>query len=366
MFHYIPALRFKMGEYTAVGKLQTVFGHAFTPRFIIPPPNECDPEEQRAPSTDEIATVTGDRICRHYPLNAGYIDPQFVSDSLGDDGLCRLLTIVQRGNPNLIPILSVKKTSIKGMQRFVRKNVPKIGLRLTFDDFDIAAAIESIRALYCRPEDCALFIDFVGAELDPIIATDTVAGILDHVAQSARWWKIIYQASNYPDKNPAKDGETVFIPRHEWDVFFAAVRETRLTSDLLSYGDFGADSSNVSFYTKPVGVPPIRHLRYTTPKAIMVARGLPTGSCLEAMQDVSKRIVESGSFYGRGHCYADDHIFKLAQGQITVPGNPSNWREWNTAHHLATVIRSLGAKENVNFTEFPFDNSKQLLLPEYY
>lgn len=70
------------------------------------------------------------------------------------------------------------------------------------------------------------------------------------------------------------------------------------------------------------------------------------------MKSVCERVLDSGAFAGQGYSYADDMIWRVAKG-LSTAGSPSMWREWNMAHHLAQVVRDLGAMSGIKFANGP-------------
>ncbi len=104
MFHYHPGLRFKLGEYTAVGRLPSDIKKFIEPRFILPPLTETDPALGRLPTVDEIAVLTGDRVGKHWSFGRGFLDTNYIAPDLGDKGLLRLFSTVWSRNPNVVPV----------------------------------------------------------------------------------------------------------------------------------------------------------------------------------------------------------------------------------------------------------------------
>ena len=79
-------------------------------------------------------------------------------------------------------------------------------------------------------------------------------------------------------------------------------------------------------------------------------RGKENGTDSEVMVDVFRRVLRSGHFAGQAFSYADDEIWRRARG-IGSCGNAPMWREWNTAHHIARVVRDLGAISGRSFED---------------
>ncbi|WP_429923195.1 beta family protein [Agrobacterium vitis] len=352
MLPYHPALRFKQGEYLATARISRDLQRHIQPRFILAPPKERDPEKGKPLTEEEIATITGERIAKHWPLFPAYLDAQYVAPFIGDAGLKELFRIAQRRNEQLAVVASVKDLLNPIFRNFLRRNVPRIGIYLPYEDIDTDLLLKAVEAVGCKPSDCVLFVDFTKAPLSVEGVSGSVAGVFDTLGGAAQWARIIFQGSSFPTKNPAENDKQVSIPRYEWEVFQAAMKECSVSPELIGYGDFGADHGEIKFRRKGGGSPPIRHIRYTGKKETIVFRGKDTGKQGDAMKVVCERVLNSGEFAGQGYSYADDMIWRVAKG-ISTAGTPSMWREWNMAHHLAQVVKDLGAMSDLKFASGP-------------
>lgn len=350
MLPYYPGLRFKKGEYTAAGKLPADVQHFVEPRFVLPSLTEFDPALERTPSADEIAHLTGDRVGKYWPIRRAFLDTHFIARDLGDVGLLRLFRTVWGRNPRIVPVARLKDLVNPLFRNLWCDGPTKLAILVDYENSDQKVIAEALKIAGLEASDCIIFVDFTGAPLDPKIATGSVSGVLERVGEVGLWQRVVFQASNFPEKNPAAAGKTEHIPRHEWDVFHAALKECDIPLERLAYGDFGADHGKMAFPRKKSGGGRAhRQLRYATAKNTLIVRGSDTGNDAVVMADVCKRIVDSEHFAGREFSDADDRIYCLAKGIITGPGTASNWREWNMLHHMMRVIRDLGTLAGVEF-----------------
>ncbi|MBX5272618.1 hypothetical protein HJB99_28820 [Rhizobium sp. NLR17b] len=358
MLPYHPALRFKQGEYLATSRIARDVQRHIQPRFILSPPKERDSEKGKPLTEEEIATLTGERIAKHWPLYPAYLDAQYVAPFLNDEGLKTLFRIAQRKNEQLAVVASVQNLHNPIYREFLRASTPRIAVYLPYEGIDIDALLKGVEALGCEPKDCALFVDFTKAPLSMEGVSGSVAGVFDTLGSAAQWARIIFQASSFPSKNPAETDGKCEIPRHEWNVFLAALKECSVEPSVIGYGDFGADNGEIRFKRKGGGSAPIRHLRYTGKRVTIVIRGKETGKQSDVMKTVCERVLSSGHFAGQSYSYADDMIWRVAKG-LSNAGTPSMWREWNMAHHLSRVVKDLGALSEVSFAEGPVSRTVQ-------
>jgi hypothetical protein len=350
MLPYYPGLRFKQGEYFALGKLPRDMRRHIEPRFIVPPPKDFDPELERVPTLGEIAHLTGDRIGKHWPLHRAFLDTRFIAADLGDDGLRTLYRLAQGRNSNIVPVATIKDLRNPLFRQIQCRQIPKLGIVVGYEEADPEALSQGLAAAGITASDCVLFIDFTGAPLEPEIAAGSIAGIFDMLYEVGPWHRMVFQGSNFPAKNTADPGKTKLIPRDEWAVFHAAINECGVPPDQLGYGDFAADAAEMSFQRRKGGGRAIRHLRYTTKTHTVIVRGVKEGTDANVMRDVCQRILASEHYAGQSFSEADDRIFRVAKG-MDGPGTASMWREWNTTHHVTRVIRDLGAMAGLEFAD---------------
>ena len=173
----------------------------------------------------------------------------------------------------------------------------------------------------------------------PEIVAPIISGALETLQEVGLWQQLVFQGTNYPDRNPAEPGASYTVPRNEWKAWRQAVRFDPATAEHMIFGDYAADCATMAFGGS--GAKAIRHCRYATSEAWLVERGSESGADAAVMRDVCRRIVESGEFSDRTFSSADEYIFKTAQGQAG-PGNSTTWRAANTTHHITRVVADIG------------------------
>ncbi|WP_193187060.1 beta family protein [Nisaea sediminum] len=341
MLPYSPCLRFKLGECNALMSLSQVVRSKIQPRFVIPSLTEHDPELDRAPTSDEIAYITGERVGRFWPKGSAFLDARFLESDLGAIGIKRLFSLAQKRNKQITPVIDAEKIASPVWKGIRSDGSVKSSIRLQFDEIDENALNRAMLEAELLHSECVVFLDFTGAPLEPELATEAVQGALDLTNSIGPWHRIVLQGSNFPERNPGVPNQEVFVPRHEWAVFSEAFKDCDVPISRIGYGDFGADCATLKFPRKKGGGRAIRHLRYTTARNTVVVCGDISGSDNELMGKVCRTIVNSDYFDGPTFSKADSQIDCLAR-RLIGPGNPSVWREWNMNHHITKVVKDLG------------------------
>ncbi len=296
-----------------------------------------------------LGALSTDRLCNAVRSANEALDTNYIAPDLGDKGLLRLFSTVWSRNPNVVPVARLKDLSDPLFRKIHADSSTKLAVLVSDEEADGDKIQEALSAAKLDASECVIFIDFTGAPLDPEIATGSVSGVLERVGDVGRWQRVVFQGSNFPLKVELAPRETRLIPRHEWDVFHAAVKECGIPSDRLGYGDFGADHGKMIFSRKKGGGRAHRQLRYTSIRNTMIVRGSDSGADATVMRDICRLIISSENFAGQAFSEADDRIYCLANGINPKPGTASNWREWNMLHHMMRVVRDLGAAANIKF-----------------
>ena len=188
--------------------------------------------------------------------------------------------------------------------------------------------------------ECVLLLDFADADFSDVEAVaEFTTAAMDTVQSIGLWQRVIFQGTNYPDKNPAAKNSSIMIPRNEWLAWKAAVASDDINLMGLVFGDYSADNAKLVF--KSGGGMAIRHYRYCSDRDWYVVRGSADVPQVEAMRWVSNKILGSGLFAGRDFSIAGDYIYSTAKG-LNGGGTATIWREMNTVHHITKVVTDLG------------------------
>ncbi|MBA3243070.1 MAG: hypothetical protein H0T60_17760 [Acidobacteria bacterium] len=325
--------------------------------MIVPPPKERDPKLQnelfRLPERPKVhGVLTGYWTGRPVLLQCTYLIREI--DSAPDKWLPSLFSDARDHGIQAVPAFTLSEIAKLGAA--VRTSVSRIGeLALgiiissaELGDPELPEKINSgLDALRVGSSECIVFADFADSDLsEPEIVAPIIRASYECLERIGPWKHIAFQATSYPEHNPASHGLTARVDRNEWLAWTAAVDYQRNPRDDLLFGDFVADCAKMSFGESQARA--IRHMRYTTNECWFVVRASETGRDADRMRQVCKRIVESAWYDGRSYSMADDRIFRIAHG-LAGPGTATDWRAVNTGHHISRVVRDLGAVRNIHF-----------------
>ena len=371
---YCSALRMKAGELTGVLALAPDVANCLLPRFIVPPQSERDDTQPQLFMLDHVPDFSK-ALSRHWHGRDALIDVTYLIDECGRERVAEWLpnsfarARYAGGRP--VPMALLADLGPLEGRAFAaavdRSTALRFAICVPFDRMDepefrteLATALGRLRL---SPEFCAIVADFSEAEFsDPRLVAPVITGALETLQELGSWRHVIFQGSNFPDKNPAEPGNSQVWPRHEWHAWKEAVRFDPETATSLMFGDYAADCAKIVFGGG--GARAIPHYRYATEDAWIVERGAKTGTDKENMRRVCERIVHGGSFAGAGFSSAAQFLLRTSLGG--TPGNSTNWRQVNTTHHITRAVADIAKVRGLTIRQKVVDTiERQLsLLPE--
>lgn len=356
---HMTALRMKKGELEGLFWLRDDVADCIIPMLIVPPAADRNSSSQDSLfAANESIPDVGGVLSKYWVHRAVFVDLRVLFKEYGADNAVQWLPTLFSRARNLgvlaTPVASLVTLETVGTAGF--KAAMSYGDELMFGlsiqsgemtDPSLGARIQTaLVGLGLKPSQCAVIADFTDADLsEPSLVAPIIRGSLEQLQSLGQWQFIVFLGTHYPEKNPAKPGQTFIQPRNEWLAWIEAVKFDPSTAQQMVFGDFAADSAKIDFKTGRAQ--PIRHSRYTTGSSWLVVRGENEGSDYDVMKDVYERIVESGEFSGATFSNADAYIFDVARNNAPKAGNATTWRQVNTTHHITQVVADIAAVRGV-------------------
>lgn len=362
---YVPALRMKMGELEGLLWLRDDVADCIIPLLIVPPAKERSNSSQELlfPADKSVPDVGG-ILSKYWVHRKVFIDPRVLFKEYGADKennwLPEMFNRAQRLGIHAIPCASLVTLEGIGVAAFKAAISGNDGLKFCLliqsgdmTDLNIGTRVQDVlQSLGLKPAECAVITDFTDADLsEPPFVAPIIRGALEQLQGFGQWQMVIFLGTNYPEKNPAKPGQTFTCARNEWLAWTQAVRFDPSTVEQMVFGDFAADSAKIDFKTGRAQ--PIRHTRYTTAAEWLVVRGEAEGSDYEVMKDVFERVVTSEKFAGAQFSNADAYIYDVACNNFPKAGNATTWRQVNTAHHITQVVADIATVRKISISKIP-------------
>jgi len=320
---YAPALRMKSGELQGIDALSPDIAERILPRFIVPPPIDRDKELAQLMMFEDRTPAVAGVLSKYWKRRPVLVDVTYLIDEFGRSSGAKWLPkifeacyqasvwatpmVSLRDLPDLLQALKSTATPNTGLQ---------LALRVASGDM-VGSAWKSavsrgLDALGASPKNCCVVADFGDADFSqPELVAGVIQGSLEELQEIGLWKHLIFQGSNFPEKNPATPNSNHVVLRNEWSAWCQAVRFDPATAEHMLFGDYAADCTKMAFGAG--GGRAIRHYRYTTRNGWLIQRGARVGKDSQIMSGVCAKIVESEHFAGRDFSAADDYIYPVRE-----------------------------------------------------
>lgn len=358
---YVPALRMKTGELTGVRDLAPDVANCIFPRIIVPPREERDEELQQELFAKDCVPGIGRLLSNYWRDRGVFIEATYLIDDFGRDKMGiwfpKMFEMARAASVRAIPLVGLSDLidGAGGAYKAALSQGDSICLGIVISSADLVdreaaeTILRCLESLGLTPNQCSVIADFHDADFTQAdLVAPIIGGVLELLQEAGRWKQIIFQGTNYPEKNPADPGSSYMVPRNEWKAWRQATKFDPATAEHLIFGDYAADCAKLVFGGN--GGAAIRHYRYATGENWLIERGAKGGSDQEVMRAVCEKIVASRHFAGRSFSTADDYIFRTAKG-ASGPGNATTWRAINTTHHITRVVADIGGVRGVRIAK---------------
>jgi hypothetical protein len=327
----------------------------------MPPISARDLEKNRKLTRDEFPAVQVGRLCQQWGRRPCLVDCRFVvfgpSQRTDAKRLFEFLSAASRFGCGVIPVLDLRTNEYRfdSIKNHWLDTTNGLALRLSLADLQRnkleSLVQERLIRLVAKPSDCILLMDFSEADLSDVDDFSNFAyAWLLKLQQIGTWRRIVIQATNYPERNPAAPNGSTRVSRNEWKIWKSLLDRDPGIREIAIFGDFGADNAKFVFEG---GGAPITHLRYATETEWLIVRGgHPTKEGDGTIRQVAKTIVKSGAFAGADFSTGDERIATWASDSRSASG-ATEWRKANMVHHWTRVLVDTAALRGISVPRKP-------------
>ena len=347
---YVPALRWRQGEYQALLRLANSVKDRIVP-FITIPEIEFDFEEWRPKkSAQEHVHPFAARYKAKWGIRPAWVGVhESIVDKPMDDGrdIFTYVFDAMRGfQANAIPAipLGADAATIRAVSSIVKTDGQGVAISVRLEDLmkpDPQARIEKLVSTLGAPlAETDLVIDLGAPNFEPY---DAFAGALIAAIRrlgdpnAFRNFVLIGTAIPETFRDIAKGADV--IPRHDWMFYRTLLKKLPDNIRRPNFGDYTIVHPNFT----PLDMRKIKSagkVVYTTPVSWEVRKGGAFRDNPEQMHEHCASIVGSGKFKGAGYSSGDDYIAKCAIHKVG-PSNQPWWKNVTINHHITHVVDDL-------------------------
>lgn len=349
--HYVPILKWKMGEYQALQRLANPVKDGLTPLLEVPPVGFDHEAGQDRESVDEHLGDFGRRLRAKWQARPCFVDlrhiPPHTRMAHGGHYVEAVFADTRDQGCTAIPVVSLGSDPafINATAAVLRVDRRGVCLRLAITDFDrpaLAGDIERLlRTLGVGWPDADLVIDLGTPNYVPIAAfVRTMPALLGLVPMLNRWRTLTIAGTSYPQSVAAITPPFQIIPRHEWVAYRVLVGRLGPEARIPTFGDYAVAHPDL-VELDPRIIRPFAKLRYTIGDAWHIGRGTTVRTDgFGQYRTMCATLVAQPYFDGAAYSAGDEHIAGCAAGTAAT-GNLSTWVWVSTNRHLTKVVADL-------------------------
>ena len=347
---YVPAIRWRMGEYQALLHLTDQVKDRIVPLITVPG-IEYDFEERRPrKSVQEHVHPFADRYASKWGERPAWIDVDTPIVELSmDDGRDIFAYVFERLRElqaNAVPVvgLDAAPNTVQTIALIVERDSLGVAIRVRLEDLMKANPDVRVQALAStldiEPSATDLIVDLGAPSFEPFEAfSSALIGVLQELGDLHAYRNFVLIATAMPDTFKDMTKGYNEIPRHDWMFYRTLIARLPTMMRSPSFGDYTIVHPKFA----PVDMRMIKaaaKVVYTTPYSWVVHKGGAFRDNRAQMHTLCENLVRRANFKGADYSNGDDYMAKCAVRQ-KGPGNQTTWKHVAINHHITHVIDDL-------------------------
>jgi len=334
--YYVPILRWKEGELSALEKLYPPERKAITPLI------ETFGSKKQATEYKDPKILAKD-LYERWQNGRVFVDISptisLAPRSSHVHPVTDFFNVTSQLNMNAIPVIRLRCGSMYRAAVKDAVNRDKLGLciRLARNDFADGSLVDELGTLVTY---MGIERDSVDLVLDLAIFSPSdhdISDFLLSLPNLLEWRTITVASGAFPKNLQEVEKGPRSLPRLEWQAWKNQVR-TNLPR-IPTYGDYATLHPFLTFPEKPR---PSCSIKYTIENDWLIVRGWPlmNGHKSDQYHGEAKLLIEHETFCGQSFSYGDNFIYETAQRK-KGPGNFQQWVTVGVNHHLTFVVHQI-------------------------
>lgn len=347
--HYVPVLKWKMGEYQALSRLSDSVKSKITPLIEIPPVGFDFELSQNRESWESHLGDFGKRLKSKWQGRPCFVDLKWVPSDVRigrQHPLDFVLGQARTEGCAAIPVLSLSsdRPSRQATLRATQEDGRGVALRVARPDFDRTSIGDDIEACLSTAgasiNETDLIVDLGMPNYVPQkIFVKSLSTVLYEILPSPnRWRSLIIVGTSYPATVVGL--ESPMVMRYEWTAYRTFVQSLSRGSRIPTFGDYAAATTELVELDMRL-IKPLAKLRYTTDDHWYIAVGKNVRAHgFEQYRAMCAELRKQPFFSGRDFSEADRYIEDCGKGKEKT-GNLSTWVWVATNRHVTKVAFDL-------------------------
>lgn len=367
--HYVPVLKWKRGERTALENLNPSLKEHLTPLIEIQPVPFDHQNEMFSKSLDEHLIKVGEEVKIAWnnkksvfvDIDTLYHNEDFSDETLesGEHPLEFVIKAIEENETSVIPVTGIYRTDAFHSAVKDVYNIYKRGVCIRLEESDLS----DLNKLQQDLDSLMAYLSIEAANVDIILDykqilppkkdehTNNLILTLARFPQLKMWRTLTLISTAYPktlQQIPTSSNGS--LPRTEWSIY-NTLRDLELPR-IPSFGDYtitNPDFVNINprFLTIAAGV------RYTTQSEFLIFRGRSVkNNGFKQMVQICKDVVAHPGYYGPDFSQGDKNIFDCSN-EDTTTGSAEKWVTAGINHHLTVVAYAFSTQFAVSTADLP-------------
>ncbi len=340
--HYVPILRWKLGEKRALRALLQRDKARMRPLLEWSRPGEVAPEEDREPPTPEPRVLAQD-ILKHWGPRPFFYDPHwFWADNLDGDSaaLRRCAAELANGGPRPVPVLRLNDGADYRQALGLLASDRGVCVRLAYADVADPTLAKRLNEFLSTTGYAPGAVHIV-ADFEMHYREVDIAALCSRIREIARYQTFTVVAGSFPmDLREFKGPQVFYLPREEWLRWHDQVE--RPLTRRPTFGDYG--TLHPVLTSAKAGLNPSATIRYTAADHWLVMKGEglhnEDGPGYEQYKANALLLMQRRDYCGPDFSAGDRYIRDVAAPDAG-PGNPTTWVQAGVNHHMTFVVRQI-------------------------
>lgn len=349
-WHYVPCLRWKMGEYQAITRLNDETKGLITPLIEVPEIGFDFAKGEPAKSVDKHLAPFSKRVAKKWGRRPCFVDLNLLEPSERMSDGKHILRFVfddlRSENCEAVPVTSPDR--VPAYQTAVEQTLLKDGrglcIRLTIEAAGKVDAKNSIDALLERigleVTECDLVID-LGAppNFEPIEGfAKLTEAIVRKIPYLSLWRTFTIIGTAFPPSMSEIEKGSTMVPRLEWMLYKIIAKSLAQNGVRVpTFGDYAINHTDILPRDMRL-LKPSATIRYTADDSWLIVKGTNVrDNGFGQYRDLCRTVVDSQHYAGSDFSWGDEYIENCAAGSEST-GNLTTWRGVGTNRHIEKVV----------------------------